>query len=90
MEQPNSYQGHCFCGDVQFTVNGKPEAMAYCHCESCRHWSAGPVSAFTLWKPESLQITQGANKIRSFDKKARNHELHPKSWTSVLTFGVFL
>jgi hypothetical protein len=72
MEQPNSYQGHCFCGDVQFTVNGKPEAMAYCHCESCRHWSAGPVSAFTLWKPESLQITQGANKIRSFDKKARN------------------
>lgn len=31
--------------------------MGYCHCESCRHWSAGPVNAFTLWKPEALQIT---------------------------------
>ena len=22
--------------------------MGYCHCASCRHWSAGPVNAFTL------------------------------------------
>ena len=50
-----TYKGSCFCGAVQFTVSGEPAAMGYCHCESCRTWSAGPVNAFTLWKPEALQ-----------------------------------
>ena len=51
------HKGTCFCGRVHFQVTGEPVAMGYCHCESCRHWSAGPVNAFTLWKPEALQIT---------------------------------
>ena len=50
------YQGKCFCGAVEFTVTGEPEAMGYCHCESCRHWSAAPVNAFVLWKPEALKV----------------------------------
>ena len=57
MNQVTDYKGGCFCGSVQFTLSGEPEAMAYCHCDSCRHWSAGPVSAFTLWKPDTMQIT---------------------------------
>ncbi len=63
-----SYKGSCFCGAVQFTVTGEPVAMGYCHCESCRRWSAGPVNAFTLWKPEALKITQGADKIGTYNK----------------------
>ena len=50
--QTETYRGACFCGAVQLTVTGEPAAMGYCHCESCRQWSAGPVNAFTLWKPE--------------------------------------
>ncbi len=68
MKNLTNYQGRCFCGDVQFTLRGEPEAMAYCHCDSCRHWSAGPVSAFTLWKPETVEITQGKDKVAVFDK----------------------
>ena len=63
-----SYTGACFCGAVQFTVSGKPEAMGYCHCESCRRWSAGPVNAFTLWKPSAVSITQGKDKLASYAK----------------------
>ena len=63
-----TYQGRCFCGEVQFTVTGEPAAMGYCHCESCRRWSAGPVNAFTLWKPEALKVTQGTEHIDSFNK----------------------
>ena len=67
--QPDEqYSGQCFCGDVKFKLSGKPEVMAYCHCNSCRHWSAGPVSAFTLWKPENLEITEGLELIAGFDK----------------------
>ena len=62
------YQGSCFCGAVRFTVTGEPAAMGYCHCESCRHWSAGPINAFTLWKPEALKITQGADNIGKYNK----------------------
>lgn len=62
------YKGHCFCGAVEFTVTGEPDAMGYCHCESCRHWSAGPVNAFTLWKPTAMQITRGAENIGTYNK----------------------
>jgi hypothetical protein len=63
-----TYAGKCFCGKVTFEASGKPEAMGYCHCESCRHWSAGPVNAFTLWKPESLKITQGESNVGTYNK----------------------
>jgi hypothetical protein len=63
------YKGSCFCGSVQFTVSGEPAAMGYCHCESCRSWSAGPVNAFTLWKPDAVRVTRGAEHIGGFAKK---------------------
>lgn len=68
MNRSETYNGRCFCGAVEFTVTSKPELMAYCHCESCRHWSAGPVNAFTLWTPDSLTIIKGADNIGSFQK----------------------
>jgi len=68
MSIKDKHEGSCFCGDVQFTVTGNPELMAYCHCDSCRQWSGGPVSAFTLWKPSSLELTQGLDNIAGFDK----------------------
>ena len=63
-----SYQSGCFCGAVQFEVTGAPVAMGYCHCESCRHWSAGPVNAFTLWQPGAVKVTKGADNIATYNK----------------------
>ena len=73
MSGEKSYAGSCFCGAVQWTVSGEPAAMGYCHCESCRHWSAGPVNAFTLWKPEAVRITSGADNIASYNKSPNSH-----------------
>lgn len=64
----DKHSGTCFCGAVEIEVTGAPEAMGYCHCESCRSWSAGPVNAFTLWKPENVNITKGAEFIGHFKK----------------------
>lgn len=58
MGNAESYQGSCFCGAVKFKVTGEPVGMGYCHCESCRNWSAGRVNAFTLWQPQALEITE--------------------------------
>ncbi len=68
MADAGSYKGSCFCGAVEFVVTGEPAAMGYCHCDSCRHWSAGPVNAFTLWKPDALRITRGADNIGTYNK----------------------
>lgn len=68
MSNEKSYNGSCFCGAVQLKVSGEPAGMGYCHCDSCRHWSAGPVNAFTLWKPEAVEVTQGAESIGSYNK----------------------
>ncbi|MEX2150040.1 MAG: GFA family protein [Steroidobacteraceae bacterium] len=65
--------GRCFCGDVEVTVTGEPAAMGYCHCDSCRHWSAGPVNAFSLWKPDAVRITKGADKLGSFARTPNSH-----------------
>ncbi|HEU4753089.1 MAG TPA: GFA family protein [Armatimonadota bacterium] len=79
MSNGDSYQGSCFCGAVQLTVSGEPVAMGYCHCEACRHWSAGPVNAFTLWKPEAVRITQGAEKIGTYNKTPQSS----RKWCTV-------
>jgi hypothetical protein len=69
----DKHAGTCFCGAVGVEVSGAPEAMGYCHCGSCRSWSAGPVNAFTLWKPESVRVTKGAELLGHF-KKTENSD----------------
>jgi len=68
-----TYAGRCFCGAVQFNVTGEPAAMGYCHCDSCRSWAAAPVNAFTLWKPEAVKVTRGAEHIHSYSKAPESH-----------------
>ncbi|NGY04647.1 GFA family protein [Solimonas terrae] len=74
-----TYQGSCFCGAVQLTVSGEPAGMGYCHCESCRSWSAGPVNAFTLWHPEAVKVTRGADQIGSYNKTPNSY----RKWCKV-------
>ena len=62
------HTGACFCGAVELEVSGAPDAMGYCHCSSCRSWSAGPVNAFTLWKPENVRVTKGEEHLGRFQK----------------------
>ena len=73
MSDEATYKGSCFCGAVQLEVSGEPAAMGYCHCESCRRWSAGPVNAFTLWKPEDVKITRGADNVGTFNKTPNSY-----------------
>jgi hypothetical protein len=67
-----SRTGTCFCGAVEVTVTGEPVGMGYCHCKSCRAWSAGPVNAFTLWPTANVEITKGKDRIGQFSKTPRS------------------
>ena len=63
-----TYQGACFCGAIQIQAQGEPAAMGYCHCDSCRSWSAAPVNAFSLWKPDAVKVMAGGEHLATFSK----------------------
>ena len=69
----SSYKGACFCSAVEIEVTGRPNAMGYCHCRSCRSWSAGPVNAFTLWSPEAVKVTKGHEHVATYHKTEMSH-----------------
>ncbi|WEX74528.1 GFA family protein [Sinorhizobium numidicum] len=64
----DTHKGTCFCGALEIQVSGAPEEMGYCHCSSCRSYSGAPVTAFTLWKAESVKIVRGAEFLGRFNK----------------------
>jgi hypothetical protein len=68
-----TYRGSCSCGAVQIAVTGEAAGMGYCHCESCRKWSAGPVNAFTLWHPDSVRIEKGADQLDSYNQTPHSY-----------------
>jgi hypothetical protein len=61
-----THKGFCYCGAVEIEASGDPIDMGYCHCNECRRYSTGPVSIFTLWKPETVKITKGAESLGRF------------------------
>ncbi len=70
-----TYTGSCFCGAVELQVTGESFKMGYCHCGSCRSWSACPVTAFTLWKKDQVVVTKGQDKLRSFAKTPKSKRI---------------
>ncbi len=73
MTSQERHRGRCFCGSVEIEVTGAPEAMGYCHCTSCREWSASPVNAFTLWKPSAVEVVRGRELVATYRKSDRSH-----------------
>ena len=72
MSNSKEYKGRCFCGAVEISVVGEPAAAGYCHCDSCRHWSASPVNGFTLWPPSAVSVVRGKELVGSFQKTERS------------------
>lgn len=55
----------CFCGAVEVSVEGEPVTQGYCHCNSCRAWTAQPVTAYALWPTALVKVTKGAATLGS-------------------------
>lgn len=72
MSSQQSYSGTCFCGAVEVRVSGDPVVMGFCHCNSCREWLAAPINAFSIWRPDSVAVTQGADQLGTFNRTERS------------------
>ena len=69
----DTHAGACFCGAVTIEVKGEPEMMGYCHCTDCAEWAGAPVNAFSLWNPDNVTITAGADQLGSFARTEASH-----------------
>ena len=67
--------GTCFCGAVAIAATGTPLEMGYCHCNSCRAYSGGPMSAFILWRAGDVRVTRGAGHIGRFNKAGMSERM---------------
>jgi hypothetical protein len=65
--------GKCYCGAVAIKLTGAPLQMGYCHCDSCRRYSAAPVAAFTLWKPENVRVRRGEKFLGRYRSSEMSH-----------------
>jgi hypothetical protein len=62
----------CFCGGVEIEVEGGPLVQGYCHCNSCRRWTAQPFMAYALWPSPLVRVKTGADRSGS---ASRNKDL---------------
>ena len=59
------FEGGCLCGAVRFVATGQPNGIYWCHCQSCRKHSGGPVSVFVAFERAAYTVTKG--EITKFD-----------------------
>lgn len=50
--------GHCFCKNIELTLQGPPITSLWCHCKSCQASSGGIAIVWACWASE---ITHGAD-----------------------------
>jgi hypothetical protein len=69
----SSRSGSCFCGAVQLLVTGQPSIVAFCHCSDCTSWAGAPLQAFSLWTPNSIEVSEGLDKLGTYTKSGDSH-----------------
>lgn len=58
--------GECFCGEIQYQVNGKLRDARSCHCSRCRKAFSSQASAYALVEPDEFEWLQGDNLLTSY------------------------
>jgi hypothetical protein len=57
-----AFEGGCYCGQVRYEAEGKPQLKAQCHCRACQTMSGGAPNLFMLMPPEGFRYLKGAPK----------------------------
>ena len=52
-------KGHCLCGQIKYEFEGKPDWVAYCHCESCRRHTSSAVATMLGVKVGQFRYLEG-------------------------------
>ena len=58
--------GECFCGKVQYRVNGKLRDARSCHCSRCRKAFSSQASAYALVESTEFEWLSGETFLTSY------------------------
>lgn len=59
-------QGSCLCGDVAWTIRGKPMRMYYCHCSRCRLGRSAAHASNIFYQADGFEWLRGAGQVRDY------------------------
>jgi len=55
----STYTGQCLCGQVKYSLEGKPVAVVDCHCSQCRRAHSAPYAPLAIYETDKLKVTEG-------------------------------
>ncbi|MFA0809561.1 GFA family protein [Microbulbifer epialgicus] len=58
--------GECFCGNIQYRVNGKLRDAKSCHCSRCRKAFSAQASVSAFVDPDEFEWLSGESLLTSF------------------------
>lgn len=58
--------GECFCGEVEYQVDGKLRDARSCHCSRCRKAFSSQASAYALVEPQEFKWLSGEDLLTSY------------------------
>jgi len=62
-------KGGCFCGEIQYQIDGSLRDARSCHCSQCRKAFSAQTSAYALVTPEEFRWTRGKALLTSYTNK---------------------
>ena len=62
-------KGSCFCGEVNYQIDGKLRDARSCHCSMCRKAFGAQASAFAFVKPEEFSWASGEELLTGYESK---------------------
>lgn len=67
--------GGCRCDDnpVRYEYSKEPYEVHYCLCQDCTDTSGGAVAIIAVVERDAFRVTQGEDKIKTFDTKPTCH-----------------
>ena len=72
----DTLKGTCLCNGVEYELSD-PQALAYCHCTRCQHWTGSSLAGVVVVAPENLKFTKGEDLVKTYES-----ELAPRNFCS--------
>ena len=48
--------GRCYCGDIQYEIDGKLQASFQCHCRECQYITGGNANTVMVFSEDDLSL----------------------------------
>ena len=58
-----AHSGHCFCGQVSFTIDADPVGSRACWCRDCQYIASGSATVNVLFPEEAVHFSGEVTKL---------------------------